>query len=71
MSQPTQCATLGSGEGRRPFEPLAAGRARPPLPVVVQLVADFLHPAIVVAYGDAAPRPFAGKSSSILSLVGP
>ena len=36
------------GEAPLPFEPLAAGRARPPLPEVHRLVADYLHRAVVV-----------------------
>ena len=50
MSQPTQCATLRSGEGmlRLPFEPLALPRARPPLPQVHRLVADHRRRAVVV-----------------------
>ena len=49
-SQPTQCPHIATGEGRLrlPFEPLALRRAWPPLPVVVGLVADHLHPAVVV-----------------------
>jgi hypothetical protein len=38
--------------GSLPFESLAAERALPPLPVVVRLVADYLHRAVVVAQGD-------------------
>ena len=45
----------GEGALRAPFEPLAAGRARPARPAVVAwLVADQLHRAAVVAHGDGA-----------------
>ncbi len=49
-SQPTQCAYIGlwRGEAALPFEPFAAGRACPPLPVVDRLVADHLRRAAVL-----------------------
>ena len=57
MSQPTRCTYIGSGEGmlRFPFEPLAAGDARPALAVVARLVPNHLGRAAVVTQGDGDP----------------
>ena len=47
----------GEGMLRSPLNPLAAGRAWPPLPVLVRLVADHLHRAVVAAQGDSVAVP--------------
>ena len=75
-SQPTQCAYIGiwRGDAARPFEPLAAVRARPPLPVVDRLVADHLRRAAVLVDAvrvgpDATIRPTASSSTCAKIIV--
>ena len=52
MSQPTQCAYIGAGEGTlRSPRPLAARRVLPALPVGVRLVAGPQHRVAVVEHG--------------------
>ena len=55
MSQPTQCAYIGAGEGTlRSPRPLAARRVLPALPVRVRLVAGRQHRVAVVEHGTGA-----------------
>ena len=75
-SQATQCTHIGiwRGDAARPFEPLAAVRARPPLPVVDRLVADHLRRAAVLVDAvrvgpDATIRPTASSSTYAKIIV--
>ena len=75
-SQPTQCAYIGiwRGDAARPFEPLAAVRAGPPLPVADRLVEDHLRRAAVLVDAvrvgpDATIRPTSSSSTYAKIIV--
>ena len=55
---------LWRGDAALPFEPLAAGRARPALPEVARFVADHLHRAAVLVDAVAC-----GPQACLLVIV--